>query len=457
MPPQRKVDLVLDSVKRLLRVGATANLSNLLQKQHPADLAQIFSQLPDRDRIAAFAVLVERNSRLAMETLSELGPETGAQLLAGRSAEEIAKLVQELPSDDAAALIDNLPEELSTAVLELMGRRESGEVENLLEYPEQTAGRIMNPHVFALAEDMTVGEAITALQSSRDVEMVFYLYIVDARGHLVGVTSLRRLLLVSPETPLKRIMTADPISARVDMDQEEVARLVASYNLLAIPVVDEPTNWPASSRSMTSSTSSRTRRPKTCIALPACRATSACSPRRAKSLRKRMPWLIVNLATAFLAAAVVGVFQNTIDGWAALAVFMPIAAGMGGNAATQTLTVIIRGLALGELTWSNSRKALVKNLIVGVANGVVTGTIAALVAWTMNGDIRLGIILGLALVTNLFVAGLVGTLIPLGLKALKVDPALASTVFITTFTDVCGFASFLGLATLFTRYFQRAG
>ena len=239
MPPQRKVDLVLDSVKRLLRVGATANLSNLLQKQHPADLAQIFGELPDRDRIAAFSVLVERNSRLAMETLSELGPEAGAQLLAGRSAEEIAKLVQELPSDDAAALIDNLPEELSTAVLELMGRKESGEVENLLEYPEQTAGRIMNPHVFALAEDMTVGEAITALQSSRDVEMVFYLYIVDARGHLVGVTSLRRLLLVSPETPLKRIMTADPISARVDMDQEEVARLVASYNLLAIPVVDE--------------------------------------------------------------------------------------------------------------------------------------------------------------------------------------------------------------------------
>ena len=176
-----------------------------------------------------------------------------------------------------------------------------------------------------------------------------------------------------------------------------------------------------------------------------------------ESLRKRLPWLVVNLATAFLAAAVVGLFQTTIDAWTALAVFMPIAAGMGGNAATQTLTVIIRGLALGELTWSNSRKALVKNLIVGVANGVVTGTIAALLAWVMRGDARLGVILALALITNLFVAGLVGTLIPLGLKALKVDPALASTVFITTFTDVCGFASFLGLATLYTRYMRGAG
>jgi magnesium transporter len=457
MPPQRKVDLVLDSVKRLLRVGATANLSNLLQKQHPADLAQIFGELPDRDRIAVFSVLVERNSRLAMETLSELGPEASAHLLAGRSAEEIAKLVQELPSDDAAALIDNLPEELSTAVLELMGRKESGEVENLLEYPDKTAGRIMNPHVFALAEDMTVGEAITALQSSRDVEMVFYLYIVDARGHLVGVTSLRRLLLVSPETPLKRIMTADPISAKVDMDQEEVARLVASYNLLAIPVVDEHNKLGGIITVDDVIDVIKDEATEDLYRLAGVSSDERVFTPALESLRKRMPWLIVNLATAFLAAAVVGVFQETIASWVALAVFMPIVAGMGGNAATQTLTVIIRGIALGELTWSNSRKALLKNVLVGVGNGVVVGAIAALVAWVMNGDFRLGIILALAMVINLFVAGLVGTLIPLGLKALKIDPALASAVFITTFTDVCGFASFLGLATLFTRYFQRAG
>ncbi len=227
MAAQRRIDLVLDSVKRLLRIGATANLLNLLQKQHPADLAQIFSELPDKDREAAFSLLAERNGRLAMEAVSELGPEAGAALLATRSAEEIAKLAQEIPSDDAAALIDHLPEELSAAVLDLMRPKESGVVENLLEYDEQTAGRIMNPHVFALNEDMTVGEAITELQSNRDVEMVFYLYVVDERRHLVGVVSLRRLLLVSPETPLKRIMTADLISARVDMDQEEVARQVA--------------------------------------------------------------------------------------------------------------------------------------------------------------------------------------------------------------------------------------
>src|SRR3954469_22004250 len=239
MAAQRRIDLVLDSVKRLLRIGATANLLNLLQKQHPADLAQVFASILDTERQAVFSLLVERNGRLAMETVSEMGPEEGAKLLTGRSAEEIAKLLQEIPSDDGAALIDYLPEELSAEVLELMRRRESGQVESLLEYGEQTAGRIMNPSVFALSEDLTVGESITALQSNRDVEMVFYLYVVDERRHLVGVTSLRRLLLVAPETPVKRIMTADLISARADMDQEEVARQVASYNLLAIPVVDE--------------------------------------------------------------------------------------------------------------------------------------------------------------------------------------------------------------------------
>ena len=171
MVAPRRSDVVLDSVKRLLRIGATANLLNLLQKQHPADLAQIFGALLDTERSAVFALLVERQPKLAMETISEMGPEPGAQLLTGRSAEDVAKLLHELPSDDAAALIDYLPEELSREVLELMRRKESGQVESLLEYGEQTAGRIMNPAVFALNEDLTVGEAITALQGSRDVEL----------------------------------------------------------------------------------------------------------------------------------------------------------------------------------------------------------------------------------------------------------------------------------------------
>ena len=353
---QRKLDVGLDSVKRLLRVGATANLVNLLQKQHPADLAQVFSELSDKDRLSAFALLVERNSRLGMEALSELGPEAGAALLAGRTPEEIVKLTQELPSDDAAAIIDYLPKELSAAVLELLQQKKpGGEVGELLEYAEQTAGRIMNPKVFALAEDMTAGEAITALQGSRDVEMVFYLYVIDSRRHLVGVVSLRRLLLVPPATPLKRIMTTDLISVRADMDQEEVARQVASYNLLAIPVVDEENKLVGIITVDDVIDVIKDEATEDIYRLAGVAGDERAFTPAGESLRKRLPWLGINLATAFLATVVVAIFEPTIDKLAAVAIFMPVVAGMGGNAGTQTLTVIVRGIALGELTWSNSR------------------------------------------------------------------------------------------------------
>ena len=452
MAAQRRIDLVLDSVKRLLRIGATANLLNLLQKQHPADLAQIFTELQDKEREAAFTVLADRNGRLAMEAVSELGPEAGAALLATRPAEEIAKLAQDIPSDDAAALIDHLPEELSAAVLHLMRPKESGVVENLLEYAERTAGRIMNPNVFALSEDITVGEAITEIQTNRDVEMVFYLYVVDERRHLVGVVSLRRLLLVSPETPLKRIMTADIISARADMDQEEVARQVAAYNLLAIPVVDAENKLVGIITVDDVIDVIKDEATEDIYRLAGVAGDERAFTPATESLRKRLPWLGINLLTAFLAAAVVGLFEGTIDLFPVLAVFMPIVAGMGGNAGTQTLTVVVRGIALGELAWSNSRKALLKEVLVGLGNGVVLGATAAAVVWMVRGNPTLGLVLGLAMIINMFVAAAAGTLVPLGLRAANVDPALASSVFITTMTDMFGFFSFLGLATVFARY-----
>jgi len=457
MAAQRRIDLVLDSVKRLLRIGASANLLNLLQKQHPADLAQIFSELQDKDREAAFSVLAERNGRLAMEAISELGHESGAALLATRSAEEIARLAQEIPSDDAAALIDYLPEELSAAVLDLMRPKESGVVENLLEYDEQTAGRIMNPHVFALSEDLTVGEAITELQTNRDVEMVFYLYVVDDRRHLVGVVSLRRLLLVAPETPLKRIMTADLISARVDTDQEEVARQVASYNLLAIPVVDQENKLAGVITVDDVIDVIKDEATEDIYRLAGVTGDERVFTPAAETFRKRLPTLSIQLVTTFAAAAVVALFEGTIGKVTALAIFMPIVAGMGATAATQTLTVIVRGIGLGELTWSNSRKALLKEASIGVGNGILLGVVAALVAWAAKGDPVLGLLLGAAMIINLFVAATAGTLVPLGLRAANLDPALASSVVVTTMTDVLGFGTFLGLATVFLRYLVKSG
>jgi magnesium transporter len=458
MAAQRRSDLILESVRRLLRMGATPNLLNLLQKQHPADLAQIFAELPERARFAAFNVLVEKNGRLAMEALSEMGPEAGSPLLALRSAEEIARLAQEIPSDDAAPLIDRLHDDLRLAVLELIRPKPGGGVSELLEYEEQTAGRLMNPNVFALGEELTAGEAITALQAARDVEMVFYLYAVDERRHLVGVVSLRRLLLVSPDTPLKRIMTTDVYSARVDTDQEEVARMVASYNLLAVPVVDAENKLAGVVTVDDVIDVIKDEATEDVYRLAGVSKDDGVLTPPGESLRRRLPWLLVNLVTAFLAAMVVGLFQGTIEKVVALAVFMPIVAGMGGNAATQTLAVVVRGIALGELTWANARQAVFKEGLVGIGNGLGAGAVGALGVFVFTPDHNwvLGLILMAAMVLNMFVAATAGTLIPLGLRAAKVDPALASSVFITTFTDVFGFFSFLGLGTVFLRFLYQA-
>ncbi len=452
MPFHRRIDVVLDSVKRLRRIGASANLLNLLQKQRPADLAEVLNQLSDKDRHGAFDLLLDHNSRLAMEALMEYGPEPGARLLADQPPERIALWLLDLPSDDAAALIDELPEDLSAAVLERMRPHESGEVENLLEYREQTAGRIMNPTVFALSEDLTAGEAIQALQGSREVEMVFYLYVVDERRHLVGVVSLRRLLLVAPETPLQRIMTTDLISARVETDQEEVAQHVANYNLLAIPVVDEENKLVGIITVDDVIDIIKDEATEDLYRLAGVSGDEHVFTPALESARKRLPWLAMNLVTAALAAFVVRVFQATIDQVVMLAVLMTIVASMGGNAATQTLTVIVRAIALGELTWGNSRRAVLKEALVGLGNGLVLGSVGALVAWLLSGNVYLGAILALAMVINLLVAAVAATLIPIALRALKVDPALASAVFITTLTDVFGFFAFLGLATLFLPY-----
>ncbi len=365
MPAQRRIDVSLESVRRLLRVGATPNLINLLQKQHPADLAQIFAELPERERHGAFNILVERNGRLAMEAVSELGPEKGAELLSLRSADEIARLVQEIASDDAAGLIEELSDDLRLAVLALIHPKPGGGVSELLEFDEKTAGRLMNPNVFALPEDVTAGEAITALQNSRDVEMVFYLYVVDERRHLVGVVSLRRLLLVSPDTPLKRIMTTEVYSARVDLDQEEVARQVASYNLLAIPVVDGENKLAGVITVDDVIDVIKDEATEDVYRLAGVSIDDGVLTPPGDSLRRRLPWLGLNLVTAFAAASVVGLFTATIERVVILAAFMPVVAGMGGNAGTQTLAVIVRGIAIGELTWSNARQALFKEAAVG--------------------------------------------------------------------------------------------
>lgn len=453
----QKFSLMLDSVRRLMRGGATARAMNVLRKGRPADVAQVLHALSDLDRKAVFTALAQSETKLAAASLSELSPEEGVALLKTLAPPEIAHVLQELPSDDATSFVAELPEELRQQLLDLMKVETSTDVQELLSFPEGTAGRIMTPDVFALSEELTVGEAISNIQrASSDVELVYYLYIVDDRNHLVGVSSLRQLLLVPPSTPLKKIMSTDVISVRTDTDQEEVARVVERYNLLGVPVVDEENKLVGIVTVDDVLDVIREEATEDIYALSGVSSEEGVMGKPLRSVRLRLPWLLVNLATAILAASVVHAFEATIEKVVVLAALQSIVAGMGGNAATQTLAVIVRGLALGEVTLENSRRVLIKETLVGVANGLANGIVAAIVVLIWFGFSTkmfiIGGIIAAALIINLVIAAIAGTVIPLVLKRLKADPALASTVFVTTCTDVGGFLSFLGLATLFVKY-----
>ena len=449
----QRVNIMAGSVQKLLRRNAYSHVTNLLAKLRAADISSIMLEMSDREQRSVFSILMERDRQLAAETLKTLGLEWGLDLLLQRPSEEISDVIQEMESDAAASFISALPEEVAQEVLEKMDVQESSEVQELLGYQDETAGRIMTPSVFALHEELTVGEAIQTIQTAQDLEMVFYLYVVDERNHLVGVVSLRQLLMVAPTTPLKKVMTVDVIAVTTDTDQEDVADQVALYDLLAIPVVDDTNKLVGTITVDDVIDVIQDEATEDIFYLAGVEADDHIHTPALTSVKKRLPWLMLNLATALLAATVVALYEPTIARFSFLAVFLPVVAGLGGNSGTQTLTVIIRGLALGEVNWESGKAILLKEIKVGISNGIVTGIIAGTVAYLWKGNYMLGLVLGGAMTINIVVAGIVGTLVPLVLKKLNVDPAIASSIFVTTFTDVVGFLSFLGLATFLLRYF----
>ncbi len=451
----RKLDLAIESTRKLARIGASVNLVNLLRKMRPEDVAVIFENLTDGERLFAFKSLLKQDGDFVAQAIGAMPPKEGAALLVHLEPAAIADLLQKLPVDDATELTAKLPPELAEQVLDVMNVARSADVVDQLQFEENTAGRIMNPNVFALREDLSVGEAITTLQRKSDeLEMVFYVYVVDDRHHLVGVVSLRQLLLNPPSTPLRKIMSTDVISVDTSTDQEEVARIVSKYDLLAVPVVDDENRLVGMITVDDVIDVMREEATEDIYALAGVDIDEKVTTPSLRSIQLRFPWLFANLLTAILAAGVVYLFQDTISKVVAAATLMTIVAGQGGNAAIQTITVIVRGLALGELTWANARRVLLKEILVGVGNGVLIGAIMSGVAFFWFKKAMLGVAIGLALIINLFVAGFFGTVIPLALRWLKLDPALASGVIVTTFTDVCGFFSFLGLVTLLLRWLQ---
>jgi magnesium transporter len=366
----------------------------------------------------------------------------------------VSRILDQMPPDEAADVVETLPEEQASRILHEMPRDEAEEIQELLQYGESTAGGIMTPEFIAVHEEMSVAQALDHVRKSVTREGVFYVYVVDDHDHLVGLVPLRRLITADPSTTVHAIRRTDVVSVTADTDQEEVARLVTKHHLLAVPVVDRNHRLLGTVTIDDVIDVIHEEATEDIHRLGGVSADETIFDPTGKVVRRRLFWLLVNLPTAVLAATVVGLFEPSIQALAALAVFMPIVAGMGGNAGIQTFTVIVRAMALGDLTLANTRKVLLREALIGLANGAAAGTVAGLIAYYWKGDPLLGLILGVAMVTNMLVAALAGTLVPVVLKMLRVDPAVATGVVVTTFTDCSGFLSFLGLATLLLRFLR---
>ena len=441
---------VARSVRHLLRHGEFNKAIRVLQKLHSGDIAQVIMELTSPEQVRIFSFLVRENKKLAAETITDLGLEQAILMLTSLTVQDTSSVLQEVEIDDRAAFISDLPKELSNQILENMSLEESIQVQGLLQYEKETAGRIMTPNVFALEENLSVNEAIQTIQKTDEFEMVFYLYVVDDHGHLVGVVSLRQLLMNKPRTPLKKIMSSEMISVSTEMDQEEVANQVALYDLLAIPVVDYANKLVGVITVDDVIDVIKEEATEDILHLAGVEADDTFNSTTRNSVTKRLPWLGLNLALALIAATVVYFYRETIASLPTLAVFLPVVAGMGGNSGTQALALTVRSLALREVRWKNIRKVFTKELLVGVSNGMVLGLLSGGVGYIWSGrNLSVGVALAGAMLCTILLSGILGTLIPMILNRVGIDPAVSSGIFLHTLTDIIGFFSFLALAAFF--------
>jgi len=450
---QTKSDIVLLSVQRLLRRGAITNLAKMLGRMHPADIAKVIVHLSSPKEKREVFELVRGESKRG-QVLSELDTDSITQVLSDLLQSDIAWLIKDLAPDDVAYILGVLPEERAKEILSLMRTEDSTEVADILKYPKDTAGGIMTTEFFALSEDATAQDAIRRLQQATDAEMVFYIYVTDKDDHLVGVLSLRQLLTVPPATPLKNIATREVISVTVDMDQEEVARQVASYNLLAIPVVDKDGVLVGIITVDDVVDVIREEATEDMLKMAGAVQEEAVSKSSSVAAAKvRLPWLFTNLVGSLLSGAILWEFRYTIQEVVAIVSFIPVIAAMGGNVGLQSSTLIIRGLATGLVEVTDVWNVFFREVKIGLLMGVACGIILSLVGWIWHQSF-LGVVVGVSLITAFLVSTSMATFMPILLKRVGVDPAVAAGPFVTTANDITGITIYLTLATIFMEYLR---
>ena len=433
-----------DRIEGILRGPDIEKAAEAVASIHPADRADLYERLDPELREAFLSVL---SSEAMGELLEYLEEEVRERVVERMPRVSLARVLDKTNQDTAVDVLRTLAPAEMARVLSAMTT--ASEITPLLEHADESAGGLMTRGYVALHPEMTTQQAITFLRLRKPVvEEAYYLYVLDAANRLLGVVNLRELLISDLDTSIVDVMTKDSITVAADTDQEEVARLIQHYRLRALPVVNEQgvlSGIVTADDAMEVASEEATEDMYRMVGLLS--DDSVFAPVTV-SARRRIPWLGINVVTAFLAAAMVAAFEDTIAKAAALAVFMPVVAGLGGNSGVQSITVVVRGMALGEIKAGDAMRVLIKEGTIGLVKGVIIGLTIGFAAWAWQAEPWWGLVVGLALMLNMLVAGLLGAVIPLGLRALKLDPAIASGIFLTAFTDVMGFLFLLGLGAL---------
>jgi magnesium transporter len=435
----------LDDVREALTAEDWDRAVALVEALRPADQADVFEELsPDNQS----ELLPRLNPEDSADILEELSNEDAVEVAGRLDANDLARIVNEMEPDEAADLLGDMEPEQAAETLSSI--EDADDIRPLMEFSDDTAGGLMTSVEVVLHKDITVLKAIEHLKSTvPETGIAYYLYVVDDDIRLVGVVSLLEIVIASDDTCIDEIMNPEIISVHTSTDQEDTARLMARYDLLALPVIDDNNRLLGvitHDDMVAVLEEEETEDIYRLGGVPDERVSTTISPRIA--MQARLPWLVLNLGTAMISAVVLSLFEETIAQLAVLAVFFPIVAGVSGSAGTQTLTVTVRGLALGEVSPRDGISTLTREVLIGLANGIILGTLIAVIALAWKGSPMLGFVVGIATFFNLIAAGFAGVLIPLGMSVVKIDPALASPVLVSTLTDTLGYLIYLTIATI---------
>ena len=444
---KNEITILRDTFRRLLRRHAETNILKLIDKTHPADLALLFRYFNESEQDEIFSKLLP--SEKTAEFLNDLDESIGIRLLESESPERIASILENASSNEQAYLIGLVDKKYASSVIDLLQADKQEELEEMMAYPEDSAGILMYTDVFTLHEETKAREAINALQDQEDAEMVFYLYTLDDEGRLTGVISLRDLVTTPGETMLKDIMSKQIHVVSPETDQDEGARIVSQYNFLAVPVVDSEDRLLGIVTVDDVVDIIREEATEDFLQMVGAGKDREILLKSSwENARMRLPWLFASWVGGILAAFIIGVFDNVLQSTIALAAFIPVIMGMGGNIGTQSSTIIVRGLATGRVSIENSIKILFKEIRVGLMLGILYGLLLGVFAIFKFLDVSpmLGIVVGTSICISMIIAATIGSLVPLVLNRFEIDPAVATGPFVTTSIDILGVACYFLIA-----------